>query len=105
MSAELTPLTIPRGLASLGGKPPTPDEEKQCYELVKHNSRNPDPTTTTFVGTVRGPARARRAVLDGRLKPEEREAGFSHYIQECKTPAERKPLDRLPLGKWRHPRS
>ena len=109
MSAKRIPVTIPRDLAALAANPPMPDEEK-CYELVKHNFRNPDPATTTFVGTVRGPARAQRAVevLDGRLKLEEREAGFSHYLQAGKTPAERKPrrpLDRSPLGKWRHQRS
>ena len=72
--------------------PTMPDEERQCYELMKRNFRNPDPATTTFVGTVRGLGRAQRAVevLDGRLKPEEREAGFSHYHQEGKTPEPRR---------------
>ena len=85
-----------------------PDPEKQCYELVRHNFRNPDPATTTFVGTVRGLDHAQRAVevLDGRLTPEEREAGFGHYLQEVKSPLARKPrrpLERQPLGKrrWR----
>jgi hypothetical protein len=61
-----------------------PDEEKQCYELVKHNVRHPDPSTTTVVGTVRGPGRALRAVevLDARLTTEEREAGFRHYTRK-----------------------
>jgi hypothetical protein len=110
MSAEPTPLD----LAAPAGNPPMPDTEKQCYELVKHNFRNPDPATTTVMGTVRGPAHAQRAVevFDGRLTPEEREAGFRHYLQETKTPIERKPrrpLERRPLGqpfskKW-HQRS
>ena len=103
MSAKRIPVTIPRGLAVLTSDPPVPDEEQQCYELVKHNSRNP--ATTTVVGTVRGPARAQRAVevLDGRLKPEEREAGFSHYLQETKTPIKpRRPIERRPIDKRRY---
>lgn len=86
------------------------DEEKRCYELVKHNSRNPDPATTTIVGTVRGLDRAQRAVdvLDDRLQPDEREAGFSHFFQEGKKPVDRKdrrPFDRWPLGKLRAPKA
>jgi hypothetical protein len=100
MSVEPTPISTPQGLAAPAGNPTLPDEKKQCYELVKHNFRNPDLGTTAVVGTVRGLDRAHRAVevLDGRLKPEEREAGFGHYLQEFKTPIERKP--RRPLGRW-----
>lgn len=107
MSAERTPLSLPRSAAAGSINPSMPDEEKQCYELVKHNCQKPDPATTTVVGTVRGLAHARRAVevLDGRLTPEEREAGFSHYLHESETPIERKPrrpLERRPLGKRRY---
>ena len=104
MTVERIPLAGPRGIAALGGNPPMPDEEKQCYELVKHNVRHPDPSTTTVVGTVRGPGRALRAVevLDARLTTEEREAGFRHYTRKSETPVDRK--IRRPLGRKPHQR-
>ena len=74
-----------------------PDEEKQqWYELVKHNFQNPDPTTTEVVKKVRGRGLAERVaeVLTKGLTPEEREAGFLVFLQECKRPVGVKPPKR-----------
>jgi hypothetical protein len=64
------------------------DEQKQWYELVKHNFDKPDPATTKVVKKVRGRGLAERGVevLDGRLTPEERDSGFGHYLRESDKP-------------------
>ena len=65
-----------------------PGEQEQWFDLIKHNLRNPDPATTKVVDTVRGRGFAERAVevLDDRLTAEDREAGFSHFLQKGKRP-------------------
>jgi hypothetical protein len=67
-----------------------PDEEKQWYELVKHNLGPTDETSSDQVlTTVRGLARAQGMVdvLTDRVPPEERDAGISVYLREGKKPA------------------
>jgi hypothetical protein len=65
------------------------DEEKQWYDLVKHNFLNPDPATTKVVRTARGLGKAQRIadVLTKALPSEEREAGFRVYCEEGSKPA------------------
>jgi hypothetical protein len=66
-----------------------PDEEKQWFDLVKHNFLKPDPATTKVVQTVRGLGYAQRMadILTERLTPEEKEAGFRVYQRKSKKPA------------------
>ena len=66
-----------------------PDDQKEWFDLVKHNFRNPDPATTQVVNTVRGLGFAERMVevLDNRLTSKEREAGFSHFLRKGQKPA------------------
>jgi hypothetical protein len=54
--------------------PPMADEEKQWFDLVKHNFIKPDPATTNVVENVRGREFAQRIadVFTDRLKPEEK---------------------------------
>jgi hypothetical protein len=63
-----------------------PDEEQQWYEIVKHNFVRPDRTTDEVITIVRGRSSAERmaAVLTARLKPEEREEGFSVYARRTR---------------------
>jgi hypothetical protein len=61
-----------------------PDEEKQWYEVVKHDVLNPDPATSKVVSTVRGLGYAERMAeaLTERLTAAEKEAGFAVYLRE-----------------------
>jgi hypothetical protein len=65
-----------------------PDEKKQWYEVVKHNSRNPDDATTKVVDTVRGRGHAetRVDILNDELRPEEKEAGLRHFLRKGRKP-------------------
>ena len=75
-----------------------PDEEKQWYDLVKHNFLAHDPATPTVINTDRGLGYAQRMadVLTERLTPEEREAGFAVYQRKGTKPAGAKEARKLP---------
>jgi hypothetical protein len=75
-----------------------PDTEKQWYDLVKHNLKNPDRATTAVLDTVRGLERAQQMadVLDGRLTPEEKKAGFAVFWEQGKKPIGFKKHRKLP---------
>lgn len=80
------------------------DEEKQWYDLVKYNFRDPTPETTEVLETVRGLGHAEHMVdvLNERLTPEDKAAGFSVYLRKGSKPAgvdlrrHRKPPDTRP---------
>jgi len=73
---------------SLKGSVTLPDEEKQWYELVKHNFLTLDPATTEVLRTVQGLGFAQHMaeLLTGQLSPEEREAGFAVYQRKGRRP-------------------
>jgi hypothetical protein len=62
------------------------DESKASFEIVRHNLRAGE--TWSIVEVVKGRGHAENAVdrHNRHLTSEENEAGWSHFLQETKTP-------------------
>jgi hypothetical protein len=65
------------------------DEQKQWFEIVRHNLKKPDPETTQVVKKIcgLGVSESGADLLDSQLAPSDREAGFLHFHRPVPKPA------------------